>query len=217
MVVRSITDLHLNPGEMFPQELAALDGLLVLNEVFNILPLGMDVWRTSPRRYTVDSVKRGLPKSSHFVLANHDGRLSWLKELVGSFAPVTRELELVAVDGAKWRFVHGHKFTYWRVLSWGADDVVEWLTSNKLTQRLWYKFAIKQGWMPGRFANPGTDYERFVGWYWGLILEKAHRDHVNYVVGHSHTQNVMGPSQFNVTVIDCGAGQLTEVPMEYEG
>ena len=206
--VYAISDLHLNPGDRFP-DYSGLGGMLVVvGDLLNILPWGMNRWRIKEGYETCKSVADGLPEAHCVLMGNHEGRFSWLRELLAeSFGvSIARQLDIVP-----YHFEHGHKFTEWRILRHIADDAVEWLTSNSFTRKLWYDFCIRQGWMPSCYANPGTKYEKMVGAYWALVLAQAHKEHWNYVIGHSHTSCNIGPTEFGVQVIDLGNNDLVRI------
>ena len=207
------SDQHLKPGDTFP-DYSNLDGrLTVVGDILDILPLGMQEWRTTAGRKTCESVARGLPKDHMVLMGNHEGRLSWLRELLDPLDVVTdRTLDITTGDGKKFRFEHGHKYTEWSLLRYVADDVVEWATSNKLTRKLWYRFCAEQGWMPSKYANPGKKYEAIVGGYWAMVLRQAHKDNISRIIGHSHIGCDIS-TQFGIRVIDLGRAELKELDL----
>ena len=54
------SDWHLNPGDKFP-DCSHLPNLTVAGDLLNIIPLGMDRWRTPEGYETCRSVADGLP------------------------------------------------------------------------------------------------------------------------------------------------------------
>lgn len=183
-------DYHFRPGEECPDMFYEdYRGLLVFQEVFEIIPLGIDAWRTDSGRYTVSSFARNLPPHGCFmVLSNHDGRRKWLQEIVRDYnIVVCEDLDIVTVDRI-YHFEHGHKLTEWKVLSWGADDVVQFMTGwNKYLRNWWYSFCRWKGWIPSYTADNKAKYSAVLGLYWANCLREVHkRKNTTYVVGHSH-------------------------------
>ena len=212
------SDLHLNPGDVFPNY-TGLDYLIVNGDLLNILPLGMNQWRTDAGKRTCQSIAAGLPKKHCLIYGNHCGRLSWMKELLEEpfGLNVQRQLDFIDDDDKIWHFEHGHRFTQWWILRHGADDVVEWLTSNSATRQWWFKFCVKKGWIPSKYmhdweGNPVSKWRKLVGHYWAMILTQAFNTGKNYVVGHSHVR----PAQTifdieGIKVIDLGFRELTRI------
>lgn len=217
---------HYNPGDIMPPDtftpyVGAGDILILNGDMCNILPLGMKAWRTLAGRKTIDSIKTSVPKGCQgwYVYGNHEGRLSWLKELMAASSvindppiQIVRSID-IPYKGEIWHFEHGHKFCYgWRWLRHVADDIVEWLTSNPLTLKLWYNFSVKRGWLPSKYmhdweGNPvSKKYRKLVGHYWAEVLAEAHEQNMNYVVGHSH-RRVTITTDF-VKVIDDGSQEI---------
>ncbi len=201
------SDWHLNPGVVFPENLISLKKLYLVGDMFNIIPLGMGQWRTYEGRRTVDSIVNHIPADSTFIAGNHEGRLSWLKELLSAYPHIRVMRSDVSQN---YKFIHGHQYTDWKVWAIGADDITEWLTTNALTRKLWYKFCVSQGWLPSKYANPGREYEPIVGAYWAMILRQAHKEHLSFVVGHSHQRcDIETPW---IKIIDLGCREVVEIP-----
>lgn len=198
--MKAISDVHLSPGEEYQGERVDV----LVGDTFNILPYGMARWRAPEGRATVASLTRCLDSQAVFVCGNHEGRLSWLQELVPDFK-VVRYLD---VDDK--RFIHGHQFAGdWSILRRFAPDLVEWFTSNPVTRKLFWNFCRRQGWMAGG-AQGNARYEPFVASVWAWALKAANENKRHYVIGHSHQRAGIYPEGF-YSVIDLGANQVLEV------
>jgi len=229
------SDLHIEPDgfglqflESFCEE--ASNARAILNgDGLNILPHGLGAWKTTQGYNTIRhfeaTVEKYLPLHGlDYVLGNHEGRKSWVEELIQGH-PLIRlhrylDLQFPGRSGISlvdtYHFEHGHRFTEWRVLSWFADDIVEWATTNALTRRWWYEFSRRMGWMPGSHPRKKEPNE-WHGIYLGLVYWDAIRREATYnvtdVVGHSHIFAYV-PTEFGVRVIDCGARRTIKLPLE---
>ena len=222
-MILETSDAHLNPGNRCPEHLIdmadkadmAKSPVVWNGDMLNILPLGMRAWRSVEGRFTiVDLVAKGMPeKGIYFIMGNHEGRLSWVKELFGPYPDVIicRNLDLTH-NGRKWHFDHGHKFTDWWLWRHIADDWCEWITTNPLMRKWWYDFCVKQGWIPSKYmhdwtGNPVSKFQQLVGYYWGRVLQEALSKNRNYCVGHSHIDTRID-TPFGISVVDGGVGKV---------
>jgi UDP-2,3-diacylglucosamine pyrophosphatase LpxH len=220
MVWLLTSDWHLNPGDKMAhwtkQDYPMVTDIGLVGDIINVLPLGMKTWRTTEGRTTIESIVRLTEVAPvHFIFGNHEGRLSWLKSLFkdNPEVQISRNLE-IEINGEKWWIEHGHKFTEWWLLRHVADDVVEWLTTTPLTRKLWYRFCVKMGWLPGQYLSTKLDrqekYEEITIAYWAFLMSAARKRRMGYIVGHSHTRATLEPPYANV--IDLGAREKIVFP-----
>jgi len=214
VIVAVTSDWHLKPGMTVSRvPLAPKPDLVVLNgDMRDVLPLGMDAWRTMEGQITIRSLAYALRNYKVVdILGNHEGRFSWLLELdKGTHFSPQRNHTIYAQIGLPYRFEHGYKFTEWRWLGYIADDVVELLTTHPWIRQWWYDFSIEMGWLPSKFCNPNPTpkYHHIVGLYWWHVFKHALKYKRNYVVGHSHCKAFLNtPHEMIPNVIDVGAGE----------
>ena len=195
---RAISDIHLSPGDEYPS--VDLHGPLVLvGDVFNILPWGIKAWRTLKGIRTVNSLLDCLDDDAVFISGNHDP-YGWLQELVPDYR-VERRYQ---VDG--WTFMHGHQFAPdWHYLSFVAPQFQEFMLSHVWTAKLWYWYCKRQGWMATGTTESNKKYEEMVSMVWGMANKYAH-DHGNLCIGHTHSR--MTFQDDFVKIVDCGANEL---------
>lgn len=210
------SDWHLNPGDIMPpltkKDFPNVTNIGLVGDIINVLPLGINSWKTTEGKTTIESIARLTELAPvYYVFGNHEGRLSWLKLLLKDYPEVQilRSIE-VNVNGEKWRIEHGHRFSEWCLLRYVADDIVEWFTTNPLTLKLWYRFCVKMGWLPGQYLNSRAirreKYERKIIAYWAFIMNAARSKEEGYIVGHSHTRATINPPFGKV--IDLGARKI---------
>lgn len=225
----AFSDMHLDPGDLFMADLRGYHNVYVVGDLFNLIPWGLDIWKESPGRLTVETFVDGLPDNGcDYIIGNHEGREAWIRELFKAYPKVRVHSELeIESNGRTYRFKHGHQYTYWRILSIGADDVVQYLTGwNRTLRNWWYNFCINRGWMPSKITNRSRglisrifnrnpkNYNELVAWIWSFALREAHtKENMTLVIGHTHQAIKLGPSEFNCEVIDLGAGQIHELEM----
>lgn len=207
MKVFAISDIHLDPGNRWTRDLTHLDKLVIVGDAFNVLPYGWKRWQEEDARATVRSLLSLIPKDSVFVFGNHDGRLSWLKTLVAPF-PAVRQLDL-EIQGRRFRFMHGHQFTYWRILAPIADEFVETLVGCSLTRKAWYDFSKSKGWMATGMPPGNPKYAAMLITAWGWAMKEALDKKTNLVMGHTHTRWFSWTQSYTVT--DLGAGEEVEI------
>jgi len=212
----ALSDSHLDPGNKFT-DYSYLNGqLIIVGDLLNILPLGIKQWQAPEGSYTIQSIVSGLPENHCILLGNHEGRLSWLQELFEGYdVKIARKLD-ITIDSKRWHFEHGHKFTEWKFLSYFADDWVEWATTTPIVRSWWYKFCVKQGWIPSKYmhdwkGNPVSGYQKLVGGYWAMVLAYAYEHNCNMVVGHSHTKCYIDVKKHDIEVIDLGANCIQRI------
>jgi UDP-2,3-diacylglucosamine pyrophosphatase LpxH len=222
------SDWHLHPGEKMPnwtkKDFPTVTDIVLVGDMIDVLPLGLNQWRTTEGRTTIESIARLTEVAPvHYIFGNHEGRLSWLKLLFEDYPEVqiSRDLQ-IEINSEKWWIEHGHKYTEWRLLRYIADDIVEWLTTNPITRRLWYNFCVRMHWLPGRYHNTNPTpqeeneeirqerYEEIVIVYWALLMRAARRRHMGYIVGHSHTRATIEPPY--AKVLDLGAKEKVLLP-----
>ena len=220
------SDFHLNPGDIFPKPFFAEgselydkrppDLVILLGDMRNFLPLGIKAWDTPEGHLTIQSLHSALGDYETVdLMGNHEGRFSWLRESnEGSHFVSMRELTIKAKP-LPYHFEHGHKLTEWWLLRHIADDFVDWITTLPIFRAWWYKFCVKQGWIPSKYmhdweGNLVPKYPDIVGLYWANVFREAQRRKVNMVVGHSHCQcHLSTPHPEVPDVIDLGAKQWT--------
>lgn len=206
-MLRIISDLHMNPGDKVPDNLAdkfcgANSNIhILLGDIINVLPLGMGVWRTEDGVATIkDIIGKLMP--DYWVFGNHEGRMAWLRELLKPYVGIK---VIRSLDIGRYHFEHGHKLTEWWLLRHIADDLVELATNNALTRKWWYDFCKKRGWMPGSFPHNPKDLR---GFYWAMAFRASVKSEKIYVVGHSHVRVDIMPKEILGGVVDIGAGQV---------
>lgn len=196
--MKAISDIHLDPGQTYPGD---LHGVHILNgDTFNILPYGMREWKTLKGMLTVQSLTDAIDPETVFIVGNHEGRLSWLQELVPDHRVVR------SLDFPPYHFEHGHRFSEWRWLSYVADDLVEYLTTNPLTRKLWWKFCLSKGWMATGLPHSSDKHNRLVELVWSWASYEATKAGMVYVIGHTHEPADLG------NVIDLGCNEIAELP-----
>lgn len=212
------SDWHLNPGERMPhwtkQDYPEVTDIVLNGDLLNILPLGIRQWQTSEGRTTVESIARLTEVARvHFIFGNHEGRLSWVKSLFRDYPKVEFHRNLpIEFNDEKWWVEHGHRFSEWWLLRHIADDIVEWLTTNPLTRRLWYSLCVWRGWLPSKYLNPDVEkYKDTVIDCWALAMRAARKKRVCYIVGHTHTRATLSPPY--AWVVDLGARQVVFLPL----
>lgn len=195
--MKAISDIHLDPGQRYTGN---LHGVKVINgDTFNILPYGMREWRTVEGMETAQSLVDTVDDDAVFILGNHEGRLSWLRELVPNHACVR------SLDIGPYHFEHGHRFSEWRWLSYMADDLVEWLVTNPLTRGIWWRFCLSKGWMATGLPESDHRYSQMVSAVWGWAAYEGQKRGKVMVIGHTHC-----PARWD-NLIDLGANEVTEL------
>ena len=201
-----VADVHLNPGDEFSLPIPEVYAFVFNGDILNVLPKGISDWRTYEGWQTVQSLRaavRFVPEV-YFVIGNHEGRLSWAKELLrDTNFIVVRELDFAGIH-----FEHGHRFPRWFLLHDFADDITEWMNSNWLLRRFWYWFSKKMGWMPGSIKSVKPEkYHSVIGFYWAYALHEAYKHGwKTLVIGHTHTRANLN-TEF-VHLVDCGTNNI---------
>ena len=209
MSVYAISDIHLEPNDSWTRTLKLPESgkLILVGDTFNVLPYGWNRWQEDDAQAAVKSLLSHIPKDSVFVFGNHDGRLSWLKALVAPF-PAVRQLDL-EIQGRRFRFLHGHQFTYWRILARVADEFVETMVGCSLTRKAWYNFCRSKRWMASGMPQSNPKYAAILITAWGWAMKEALDKKTNLVMGHTHTQWFSWTQSYTVT--DLGAGREVEI------
>lgn len=211
------SDWHIRPGQSRELELKrflAHDALKIINgDLLNILPYGLTQWRTEEGKATLDELKgliNNSPNVTVWLKGNHEGRLSWMKQLLGDCPHLIIDRSYdTGAQGRHWHFEHGHKFTDWWLLRHVADDIVEIATTNRVVRPFWYALCKRLDWMPGSYP-PNPHVHELIGLYWANVLRAAIKAKCTYVVGHSH-QACHLETGFGYDVIDCGCRETVAI------
>jgi len=212
MIIATVSDIHLSPGDIFPHDLRKYDMAVLVGDIINIIPYGMWAWRQDAGQVTINSIAEKCPSRTIIIMGNHEGRVEWMEELfdlfecveeydsvkIGNFdisllpkdehgSPtvyVDRNYDIQAVyDGDRIiLFRHGHQFAPDWKILFIGADDVNQFMTSGKIRRKLWYWWWLRKRIPKSQKNP-RDYSK---WY-HLIWHKAQEYAISYVDGRPVT------------------------------
>lgn len=161
-------------------------------DLFDILPLGKDRWKTAAAVRQLATALDGY--RFDYVAGNHDP-YPVMKKLMSPYPNIVvhRRME-VQEGGRKYFFDHGHRWS----LDWGflglssiAPKVVDFMVDH--APGLWYWICQRMGWLaspPTEGATAGKEREKInklVMVIWSGATKYALKHSCCVIIGHTHT------------------------------